>query len=61
MYCIVIRDYEGNYYRVTEEDCPTEKGLKYWEYWFKVWKGGDLPPHEATTYPAVVVNVFEID
>lgn len=53
MYCIVIKDYDGNYHREVVENLPTEKDLAYWEKRYKV--------HTMTSsFLADAINVFEI-
>lgn len=62
MYCIVIRDFNGKYYRETSETAPDNSDICYWENYYSV----QVNKPNGTYYDntcmqnAVVTNVYEI-
>tara|TARA_R110000744_G_C19371770_1_gene563233 strand:- start:74146 stop:74349 length:204 start_codon:yes stop_codon:yes gene_type:complete len=64
MWCIVIRDVDGDYFREVVDDFPDEAELNYWERHHQCTAS---KPHGTyydmtvqATVQAVVVNVFKI-
>jgi len=62
MWCIVIRDANGEHYREMEDEKPSNSNLSYWENRHKTYRIDPKAHYYDNSYSvdAVVVNVFEI-
>lgn len=62
MWCIIVRNANGEYIREMEEERPDQTTLDYWESHHSVYRIDPKAPYYDNSYSvnATVVNVFEI-
>lgn len=62
MWCIIIRQYDGEYIRETVEDDPELSDLQYWEDYYSMSVTDNSRPYydNLVSHKACVVNVFQL-